>query len=463
MKNTPAVSWGYGLGSMMRVGENLFGFYLIYYLSTVAGLSPAVAGSIGGVGLLIGALASPVIGFLSDHSTSRFGKRRPFMVATVIPSMVLLALLFTKVDLGSATGTFYFVVAIAFALTYYGFLVPYDALGASLTNDYNHRTAIRSICTAVLYISVLIGGTLVVQVQGALASNMSAEAAWTLAVLLTCSIPGIVFGLIAWRVTRGREHEDVRAATGVAEAKDHGSITSTLRIFTLRPVWSILVWGFVYFFANAMIAGSLIYLGVFVLGLPEAVASTYFLAATLTTLVAIAPGNLLARKVGKRNAILVAMVIFVIPAISMSLIGFDGYVSGIVVVVAFGVCNSVVLSCSYAMIYDLRELTELRIGADKTAVILGWFSLVIGASGSLAAVTIGAVLQSAGFDPTVAPTAAVTGSIVALQTWIPAALLGLSAIALILWNIDARSHAEATEEIARRTASLEAVAAGDEH
>lgn len=457
MKTMSRVSWGYGLGSMMRVGENLFGFYLIYYLTTVAGISPALAGAIGGAGLLIGALASPVIGYLSDRSRSRYGRRRPFMLATVIPSMVLLTVLFTRVDFGSATGTFYFVIAIAFALTYYGFLVPYDALGASLSNDYDHRTAIRSICTALLYVSVLVGGTLVLQVQGALMAFMPDAAAWTLAVLLTCSIPGALFGLLAWRTTRGAENHDEDSALA-AEVERSVSIRAALRIFTIRPVWSILIWGFIYFFANAIMAGSLIYLGVFVLGLPEAVASTYFLVSTVTTLIAIIPGNLLAKAIGKRNAIFVAMAIFAIGALTMFVVGFNGYGSGLVITVAFGICNSVVLSCSYAMIYDLREVTELRLGGDRTAVILGWFSLVIGASGSLAAITIGTVLQGAGFDPTAAPTAAATAAIIALQTWIPAGLLVVSAIALALWNINARSHAVATEEIiTRRTATIPTV------
>lgn len=384
MKSPAKTNWGYGLGSMMRIGENLFGFYLIYYLSTVAGVSPALAGVIGGTGLLIGALASPVIGFLSDRSRSRYGRRRPFMVVTVLPSMVLLTLLFTSVDFGAATGVFYFVVAIAFAVTYYGFLVPYDALGASLTTDYDQRTTIRSICTAILYVTVLIGGTLVVQVQVALAAWMPATTAWTVAVLLSCSIPGALFGLIAWRATRGRELPVLTAPAAGARAAERRSVRSALSIFTLRPVWAILVWGLVYFFANAMSAGSLIYLGVYVLGLSEGLASTLFVVSTVATLVTIIPGNYLAKKIGKRNSVFFGIAVFVAVSTIMLFVGFDGYLSGAVITAAFGVCNSIVLSCSYAMIYDLREVTELRLGDDKSAVILGWFSLVIGASGSLA-------------------------------------------------------------------------------
>ncbi|MBT2586507.1 MFS transporter [Arthrobacter sp. ISL-95] len=457
METSKKMGWGYGLGSMMRVGENLFGFYLIYYLSTVAGISPAVAGAIGGSALLVGAIASPVIGYFSDRSRSRFGRRRPFMISTVVPAMVLLTLLFTSVDLGEATGIYYLVIALLFALTYYAFLVPYDALGASLTTDYNQRTTIRSICTAILYVSVLVGGTMVVQVQAALNGLMSQTTAWSVAVILCCAVPGALFGVIAWRVTRSRETATVTHAASVESTPQ--SIRSALSVFTIQPVWAVLIWGLVYFFANAVLAGSLIYLGVFVLGLSEGVASTLFVVSTVTTLIAVIPGNMLAKKVGKRTAVFIGMGVFVAASLTMLVVGLEGYLAGAVITAAFGVCNSLVLSCSYAMIYDLREVTQLRLGEDKTAVILGWFSLVIGASGAFAAMTIGAVLQTVGFDPTAEPTPLVIDAIVALQTWVPAGIMLLSGAALLFWNINARSHAQMAQELQLRSDAVEPVTA----
>lgn len=439
---TTRTSFGYGLGSLMRVGENLFGFYLIFYLTTTAEVSPALAGTIGGSALLIGALASPVIGFLSDRSTSRFGRRRPFMIAMLVPSMALLTLLFTRVDFGNATGIYYFVVAIFFALTYYGFLVPYDALGASLTVDYNQRTKIRSICTAVLYVSVLTGGTLVVLVRDALSQVIPEGGAWSLAVLLTCSLPAALFGYIAWRATRGRE--SIIVVPG--KASDENALLSSMKIFTLRPVWAILIWGFIYFFANAITAGTTIYLGVFVVGLSEGTAATLFTLSAVVTFVAVFPANYISKVLGKRNSILVGIGVFVLGSTAMLLLGIDSYFDIALLIVFYGICNSFALSCSYAMIYDLRELTELKLGTDKSAVILGWFSLVIGASSALSAIVLGAVLQAVGFDPA-APSAGIASAIIALQTWVPASLMSISAIVLLFWNFSAGAHAAATAQI----------------
>ena len=204
------------------------------------------------------------------------------------------------------------------------------------------------------------------------------------------------------------------------------------------------------------IGGTLIYLGVYVLELPEHVASTLFIVSTVSTLVAVIPGNYLARKLGKRATIMLGMSVFAVTSIIMYFLGFDGYMAGAAITAAFGICNAFALSCSYAMIYDLREVTEIRLGHDKTAVILGWFSLVIGLAGALGATTIGTVLHAVAFDPSAIPSADVIGAIVSMQTWIPCLALALSAVALLFWNVDALTHAKLADEIQRmkKTAGL---------
>ena len=435
------VSLAYGLGSFMRVGENLIGFYLIFYLTTIVGINPAVAGTIGGVSILIGAVLSPVFGRLSDRSRLRWGRRRPFMLILAVPSMLLLTLLFVQVDLGGATTAYYFVVATVFAVLYYGFLVPYDALGASLTEYPARRAAIRSICTGALYLSVLVGGTLVIQLQAMLAPSIGDAAAWTWAVVLSCSIPGAVFGLLAWRATRGREMPPEE------RRPDQGSFRSVVRLLSLRPVIAIFVWAIIYFFANALLGASLIYLGVFALGLDEGTASTYFLVGAVATFITVAPAAYLVRWLGKRNSLLAGIALYVVVSLIVLVVGPQGYITGAVLAAAFGVTNSIALVCSFAMIYDLREVTELRIGQDMTALALGIFTLIMGVSASFAYTTLGSVLAGAGFDPTSAPTPDVIDVLIGLQTWIPSLLLVISAIALLFWNVDERTHQRVVEEL----------------
>ena len=70
-------------------------FFLLYYYTDVAEINPAIAGS----ALLVGKLTwdafnDPVFGYLSDRTKSRFGRRRIYMLAGVIPLGLAAWLLF---------------------------------------------------------------------------------------------------------------------------------------------------------------------------------------------------------------------------------------------------------------------------------------------------------------------------------------------------------------------------------
>jgi Na+/melibiose symporter-like transporter len=57
------------------------GLVLLYFLTQVVGIRPAVAGTLIGLGMITDAFTDPLIGILSDRSNSKWGRRRPFMLA----------------------------------------------------------------------------------------------------------------------------------------------------------------------------------------------------------------------------------------------------------------------------------------------------------------------------------------------------------------------------------------------
>ena len=84
----------YGVGAVCdNTMYMLAGTYLLLFLTTVAGVSPAIAGTISAIGSIWEALCAPVVGFKSDNAVTRFGKRKPFMLAAVIPVIVITILI----------------------------------------------------------------------------------------------------------------------------------------------------------------------------------------------------------------------------------------------------------------------------------------------------------------------------------------------------------------------------------
>ncbi|MBN2481379.1 MAG: MFS transporter, partial [Bacteroidales bacterium] len=65
----------------------------MFFLLTAFGMDPLLAGLLGGLPRLFDALTDPIMGFISDNTKSRWGRRRPYIFVGAIVSGLLFALL----------------------------------------------------------------------------------------------------------------------------------------------------------------------------------------------------------------------------------------------------------------------------------------------------------------------------------------------------------------------------------
>ena len=116
---------------------------LIFY-NQVLGVSPALAGIAFAIASVSDAITDPLIGTYSDQFKSKIGRRHPFMFFSALPLAVSFFFLYQPPQELSATGYFWwltvFLVLVRVSQTFY--LVPHDALGAELTDNYEERSSI---------------------------------------------------------------------------------------------------------------------------------------------------------------------------------------------------------------------------------------------------------------------------------------------------------------------------------
>lgn len=132
----------YGLGALVN---NLLGAaigMMAIVLNLGLGMNPAVVGLLMALPRLTDALTDPVMGFVSDSSRTRWGRRRPYIFLGAIAAGILFALLWQLPAGHSQTFYFWFflVGSILFYLAYTVFATPWVALGYEMTPDYNERT-----------------------------------------------------------------------------------------------------------------------------------------------------------------------------------------------------------------------------------------------------------------------------------------------------------------------------------
>jgi len=138
----------YGIGAISpAIKGNLLGSFLFYYYNQVLGLSPGLVSIAMAIALVFDAVSDPLLGYLSDHTRSRLGRRHPYIYASLLPSAALYLLLLVA-DFGSSQTARFFqllVLVTALRLAWTLFQVPREALGAELSKDYAQRNRLHGL------------------------------------------------------------------------------------------------------------------------------------------------------------------------------------------------------------------------------------------------------------------------------------------------------------------------------
>lgn len=135
----------YGSGAIVDACTAVYlGTFLYFYLTAVCGLSGTLTGLALGLALIVDSVVDPLVGSLSDNSSSRFGRRHPFMMLASIPIVIGLGLLFSvPVGLkGVPLLGYVLVLTLAMRFGLSAFNVPYIALGSELSDNYHERSTI---------------------------------------------------------------------------------------------------------------------------------------------------------------------------------------------------------------------------------------------------------------------------------------------------------------------------------
>lgn len=142
---TPTMA-AYGFGAV-AYGVKDFGFvsFLLLFYNQVVGLPAAEVGLVIMCALFLDAFIDPAIGFLSDRTRSRWGRRHPWMYAAALPIAAGWLLLWNPPawSHGALLG-WLFVTAVLVRTAVSAFEVPSQALSPELSSDYDERTRIMA-------------------------------------------------------------------------------------------------------------------------------------------------------------------------------------------------------------------------------------------------------------------------------------------------------------------------------
>jgi Na+/melibiose symporter-like transporter len=153
----------YGIGeSAITMKMVLFGLFILFFYNTVMGLPALWVGVASAVGLVVDAVSDPYVGYRSDASKSRYGRRHSFMLVGALTMGVSFWMIWAPPRGMSQVGLFFWLLASVslFRLMSTFFRIPYLSLGAELSDDYHERTVIVGVRSFFGLLGSLLAGSL---------------------------------------------------------------------------------------------------------------------------------------------------------------------------------------------------------------------------------------------------------------------------------------------------------------
>lgn len=299
----------YAAGSVGTGGfSTVPGLLLLIFLTDQVGVSATLAGIVVLVPKLWDVVLNPMVGTWSDRTMSRWGPRVPWMLAGAIILPVFFVAMFTVPDgLAGGGAAVYVMLMFLLAATGYAFFqVPYIALPAEITDSYRERTTMTAVRIVVLTLTILVfgaGAPLLVELGG------GGVAGYLLMGFVAAALLAAGFLIAAL---------GLRRVPTVVSSQSEGSIREQLRAVRESHDFRAL---FLAFVLQALAAGTMLaaipYVAEHLLGSSGAI--TFLFLALVGPAVLVMPlWRRVAGRAGKRTGFLIATVVFLVGALTLT-------------------------------------------------------------------------------------------------------------------------------------------------
>jgi len=397
----------YGLGAFVNniLAAAIGGMVIVLNLGL--GMNPALVGLLGALPRLTDAITDPLMGYISDNTRSRWGRRRPYIFFGAIAVGIVFALLWQLP--GGKSEMFYFWYflggSLIFYLAYTVYATPWVALGYELTPDYHERTRLMGVQNFIGNIAYMISPYFLAIMYSKQLFVDEVEGAASLAIMIGVVV--IALGVLPAIFLRER-FKDV----GDGDADNPGGVLQSIKNFfhgfamtlKFKPFLKLCAATFLVFNGFILIASFQSYVIIYYVFNGDAAKGADFvghsgLLQAISALLVIGLVTLLATKIGKRRAFYVST--------GVSMIGYvlkwfcytpdNPWLLLIPApLMAFGLAGLFTLMPS--MIADVVDMDELNTHERREGMYGSIFWWVVKLGQAVAIFAGGVLLNVTGFD-----------------------------------------------------------------
>lgn len=436
------VKLGFGVCDL---GGNLFftatAFVLLNYLTDTVGLMAGLAGTALMIGRIWDAFYDPIIGYASDRTKTRWGRRRPYMFIGSFPLLAAVILMFVNPALiagprqeGALSQASLFawasIVYIILCTAYSTVNIPYSSLTPELTRDFNERTSLNGYRFGFAGLGTLLGGGAALPIVGLFADRSVGFA-----------VMGTVFGVVMM-VTALITVFSIREPD-TPPAKGMGFINNYLAVFRNTPYLFILFAYVLHIMAITIVSGIAIYYFKYIMG-DESKTGIALPILIVTALIFIPVSVALSKKTGKKFVYGAGFVIIAAICMVLFLFGHRLHVNfTLAMMVVMGVGFGFTYAMPYAIVPDAIEYDYLKTGERREGAFYGIWTWALKIGQALSVFVMGWFLTLSGYVKNAA--AQTDTAQLAIRLFlgpVPAAIFLLGAIVLYFYPITEEKYRE---------------------
>jgi glycoside/pentoside/hexuronide:cation symporter, GPH family len=436
----PAVSLGsrlgYAVGSFCTGNfSTIPGLLLLFYMTNVLAVPAVLAGVVLFLPKAWDLIANPLIGRWSDRTTSRWGPRRPWLLAGAVMLPVSFALMFAGPSLKGVPAAVYVGVTFLVAATGYAlYEVPYKAMPAEMTTDYHERTSLLQ--WRMVFIAIAIA------MSGIIAPVIADES------VNGYRLMGAMFGAI-FLVAMLASFFGTARAPFTGQQQSEGTLRSQLAAArTSKPFMWLLGLSSAQTLASGVLLAGAPYFAAYTLNDPDAT-STLFAALVGPMLVTMPLWAWLSRKLDKRGAMILSGSLFMAGALLVAAAPALGALYAHLVVMVMGIGYAGLQLLQFSMLADVIAYDGAVSGERRGGVFTGLWTAVENAVAALGATIYGWVLAAGGFlssdpdNPVTQPESARVAVVVGLSA-VPALITLAGVLMTLRYDLTADRLATAT-------------------
>ncbi len=400
---------GWGLGTLaIGILFNTTGMLLLRYLTDYVGLAAGLAGLLIAVSKIYDALTDPVMGWISDNTRSRFGRRRPWLFAGTLLSGLALVALFNVPSgwSGASLVAWVVVVLLFYATAYTVFTVPYLAMPAEMTTDYHERSRLIGFRVAFIGAAQLVAGYAAPMLIVAFGDGRRGHS--LMSVVLAAAL--VVCGLACFWLTRSAQATTASHAATSGQAS--GADTTAPRpaaarigfgeqlraVAGNRPFVMLILSKLALLLAIASFGATFAYFVVHVLRATYALLGTFTVVSTATMFASLPLWLRLIKRTDKRRTFMFAGVAYAALSLTWLLAGpAEDPIWVLVRAGAMGVLGCGTLLAGQALLPDAIEYDYLRHGERREALFAGFYTMAEKLASAIGLALTGGFLGAMGY------------------------------------------------------------------